>query len=65
MDPNNYVLAAVLNGLRHKQNGTPPAEVEFTPFNLAHLRNAPEREQERETTAEGQAVQPRYAQTAA
>ena len=65
MDPNNYVIAAVLNGLRHKQNGTLPAEAEFTPFNLGYLRNAPERAQERETTVEGQVVQPKYAQTVA
>jgi hypothetical protein len=65
MDPNNYVIAAVLNGLRHKQNGTLPAEAEFTPFNLGYLRNVPERQQKRETIAEGPVVQPGYAQTAA
>jgi len=65
MDPNNYVIAALLNGLRYKQNGTLPADEEFTPFNLACLRNAPEREQERETPVEIQAVRPAYVQTAA
>jgi hypothetical protein len=65
MDPNNYVIAALLNGLQHKQNGTLPPEVEFTPFNLAHLRNAPERKQEQETPVKGQTVQPEYAETAA
>ncbi|MBV9998047.1 MAG: hypothetical protein JO015_02935 [Verrucomicrobia bacterium] len=65
MDPNHYVIAAVVHGLRHEQNGTLPAEAEFTPFNLAYLRNAPERPQEVETIAEGQVVRGRYAQTAA
>ena len=65
MDPNNYVIAAVLNGLRHKQNGTLPVEAEFTPFNLAYLRNAPERKQGPETAAENEAVRPDYAPTAA
>lgn len=65
MDPNNYLIAAVLNGLWHKQNGTLPAEAEFTPFNLACLRNAPERPEEPQTIAEGQVVPPGYAPTAA
>jgi hypothetical protein len=65
MDANNYVIAAVLNGLRHKENGTLPVEAGFTPFNLAYLRNAPERKQKRETTSEGQPVRREYAQTAA
>ena len=65
MDPNNYVIAAILNGLQHKQNGTLPVEAEFTPFNLAHLRNAPEREPQREVTVKGQVVPPKYAQTTA
>ena len=65
MDPNNYVIAAVLSGLRYKENGTLPPEAEFTPFNLAYLWNAPERKPEPETTAEGQALGPRYAETAA
>ena len=65
MDPNNYVIAAILNGLQHKQNGTLPVEAEFTPFNLAHLRNAPEREPQRAATVEGQVVPPKYAQTTA
>ena len=63
MDPNNYVIAAVLNGLQHKQNGTLPVEAEFTPFNLAYLRNAPERKQEPETAAQGQVTRPDYAPT--
>jgi hypothetical protein len=43
MDPNTYVLAAVLNGLRHKELGTLPPEAEFTPFNLSALRQTPKR----------------------
>jgi hypothetical protein len=32
MDPNTYVLAAVLNGLRQKELSLSPLEAEFTPF---------------------------------
>jgi hypothetical protein len=65
MDPNHYVIAAVLNGLRHKENGTLPVETDFTPFNLSCLRNAPERKQKRETMVERQVVRPEYAESAA
>jgi hypothetical protein len=41
MDPNTYVLAAVLNSLRQKKKGAWTPEPEFTPFNLSLLRHAP------------------------
>jgi hypothetical protein len=58
-------LEAVLSVLFRGQNQPEIQEVEFTPFNLAYLRNAPERKQERETSVEGQVTRPKYAQTAA
>jgi hypothetical protein len=41
MDPNTYVLAAVLNGLRQRKKDKLPPEPEFTLFNLSLLRHAP------------------------
>ncbi len=43
MDANNYVIAAALNALRHKQLGTLPWDAELTPFNLWALRDTPKR----------------------
>ncbi|MBV8901967.1 MAG: hypothetical protein JOY92_17845 [Verrucomicrobia bacterium] len=58
MDPNTYVLAAVLDRLRQRQKGKLPAEPEFTPFNLSWLRHARRDNQplatERETEAQGE-----------
>jgi hypothetical protein len=58
-------LDAVLKVLFRDNSQSEIPEVEFTPFNLAFLRNAPERDQERETAVKGQVVQPKYAQTTA
>lgn len=55
MDPNTYVLTAVLNRLRQRKKGTLPPEPEFTRFNLSFLRDAPKGNQRPETGRETQA----------
>jgi hypothetical protein len=55
MDPNTYVIAAVLSSLRQKEKGVLPPEAEFTPFNLSFLRHAPKDNQRPERGRENQA----------
>ena len=55
MDPNTYVLAAVLNGLWRKELGLLPPEAEFTSFNLSALRQTPKRPERPSKAYENQA----------
>jgi hypothetical protein len=54
MDPNTYVLAAVLNMQLQKQKGALPPEADFSPFNLSVLCLAPGDNDRPET---GQSIQ--------